>query len=72
MMFFKKKKVKKEYDKANYEPVLCSSICTGETTAGFRNIHTGKYRDEMLIRDPSDLEEFKEMYGIEGDLKTIY
>jgi hypothetical protein len=61
---FGKKKVRLEYDKENLQPVLRCSICTGEQVAGFKNIHTGKFEDKMLIRDQKDLECFKKMYGI--------
>lgn len=72
MHLFGKKKTVKTYDHELYEPVLRSSICTGETTAGFRNRKTGTFQEVMLINGYSDLEEFKETYGITGDLKTIY
>ena len=32
--------------------------------AGFKDVHTGKFTDIMLIRDEKDLEEFKAMYKI--------
>lgn len=59
-----KKKISKLYDKENQKPVLKCSICTGEQVAGFKNIHTGKFEDIMLIRNEKDLEDFKERYGI--------
>ncbi len=59
-----KKKISKSYDKENQKPVLKCSICTGEQVAGFKNIHTGKFEDIMLIRNEKDLEDFKERYGI--------
>lgn len=65
MMFGKKKKVKKDYDRQNRKPVLHCSICTGETVAGFKDLRTGKFEEVMLIRGAGDLAEFKEMYGIE-------
>ena len=65
MMFGKKKKVKKDYDRQNQKPVLHCSICTGETVAGFKDLRTGKFEEVMLIRGAGDLAEFKEMYGIE-------
>jgi hypothetical protein len=71
-MWFRKKKVVKEYDKEHLEPVLMRSICTGETTAGFRNRQTGQYVEDRLILSDSDLEDFRETYGITGDLKVIY
>ena len=54
-----------------FEPVLRSSICTGEKTAGFIDNRTGKYHDVMLIKSEADLAEFKRLYGIE-EVKTIY
>ena len=72
MMLFRKKKEKKTYDAANKKPAVRSSICTGEKTAGFRNIHTGRFEEVMLIRNSSDLEEFKELYGIEGEIEEFY
>lgn len=52
------------YDKETQKPVIRCSICTGEQVAGFKDVHTGKFTDIMLIRDEKDLREFKEMYGI--------
>ncbi len=71
IMFFRKKKTK-EYDKENKRPVLRCSICTGEQVAGFKDINSGAFEEEMMISSPKDLEEFKEMYGIEGELEKIY
>lgn len=68
----KKKKVRLTYDSANVEPVLRKSICTGETTAGFQNKHTGAFTEVLLVRGPADLDEFCSMYGITEELKTIY
>ncbi len=70
--FGKKKTITKTYDKENLVPILRSSICTGETTAGFKNIHTGAYQEVMLITNADDLKEFKQTYGITEDLKTEY
>jgi len=63
-MFGKRKVEKKEYDKENMRPVIKCSICTGEQVAGFKNIHTGKFEDIMLIRNEKDLEKFMKMYEI--------
>ena len=71
-MFFKKKDNKKTYDQTNEKPVIRASICTGERTAGFQDIHTGKFTEVMLIRNDKDLKEFKHIYGINGDIETIY
>ena len=56
----------------NQKPVLHKSICTGETTAGFKDLNTGKYTDIMLIRNEKDLKEFMETYGIERTPDTEY
>lgn len=73
IMFGIGKKVNKtvDYDKENWRPVLKCSICNGEQVAGFENIHTGVFRDEMLIRNDAELEDFKKRYGIE-EIKKIY
>ncbi|MEE1032760.1 MAG: aspartate dehydrogenase [Ruminococcus sp.] len=69
-MFWKKGKTeKKTYDKENLIPVLKCSICTGEQVAGFKNIHTGKFDDVMLIRDEKELKAFMEMYDIKSITK---
>ena len=60
------------YDAAALEPVIRSSICTGEKVAGFRERETGRFREVCLIGSEGDLETFKRRYGIEGDLPTIY
>ena len=71
MIFGKKKDKAPSYDKEHEVPVLKSSICTGEQTAGFLNLETNKYRDVMLIKTPADLEVFKRTYGVD-ELKKIY
>lgn len=63
-MFGKSKIQRKEYDKENYRAIVRSSICTGEQIAGFKNIHTGKFEEVMLIRDGRDMDEFMEMYDL--------
>lgn len=52
------------YDEEKQKPVIRCSICTGEQVAGFKDIHTGKFTDIMLIRSEKDLQEFKDLYGI--------
>lgn len=72
-MFFKKKPVSGSYDHETQKPVIRASICTGEKVAGFLDLRTGKFTDEMLIRTPADLEEFRRRYGIgEEELSTQY
>ena len=68
MRLFKKKTVTKVYDKENKKPVIKASICNGEQVAGFKNIHTGKIEEGMLIKNQADLDAFKKMYGIDGEI----
>ena len=73
-MFGRKKKriEKKSYDRENMKPILHSSICTGETVAGFKNRQTGRFEEVMLIRNGADLQAFREQYGITEDIRKIY
>ncbi len=59
------KPTKKEYNKENQRPILHCSICNGEQIAGFKDIHTGKFDEVMLIRSEDDLEYFKQQYGVD-------
>lgn len=52
------------YDHQTEKPILKCSICNGEQVAGFKNLHTGEFREIMLVKNESDLKHFKEMYGI--------
>ena len=72
MGLFKKKGVVQSYDKENKKPVIKASICNGEQVAGFKDIHTGKVDEVMLIKSPADLEHFKAMYGIDGEIEKEY
>ena len=72
MGLFKKKTIVKTYDKDNKKPVIKASICNGEQVAGFKDIHTGKIEEVMLIKSPSDLEKFKTMYGINEEIIKEY
>lgn len=72
MGLFKKKTVTRSYDKENKKPVIKASICNGEQVAGFKDIHTGKIEEVMLIKGPADLEKFKVMYGIEEEITKEY
>lgn len=66
-MFGKKTNIKndiKQYDKNDWKPVIKCSICNGEQVAGFKDIHTGKFEEIMLIRDNDDLNVFLKRYGL--------
>ena len=69
---FKKKTIVKTYDKDNKKPVIKASICNGEQVAGFKDIHTGKIEEVMLIKSPSDIDIFKKMYGIDEEIAKEY
>lgn len=66
---FKKKTVKKSYDKENKKAVLRCSICTGEQIAGFKDLHTGLFEEIMLIKDSRDLDVFMETYDVAAIIK---
>ena len=61
-----------DYDPEKEIPVIRSSICNGEQVAGFKNIHTGAFEEDMLILGEKDLKEFKKKYGITGEIQKIY
>ncbi len=52
--------------------VIRASICTGEKAAGFRDLRTGRFTEIMLLRTPGDLEAFRRLYGISGEIPTRY
>ena len=68
MRLFKKKTIVKIYDKDNKKPVIKASICNREQVAGFKDVHTGKIEEVMLIKSPEDLDTFKKMYGIDEEI----
>ncbi len=70
-MFFKKTS-KKTYDAKIQKPIIKASICNGEQVAGFLCLQDGTFEEVMLIRKPEDLEEFKRMYGISGEIEKVY
>ena len=72
MGLFKKKIVIQSYDMKNKKTVIKASICNGEQVAGFKDIHTGKIEEVMLIKSPSDLEKFKTIYGIKEEITKEY
>ncbi len=73
MFGFKKKKPIDiyRYNKETEVPAVKSSICTGEKTAGFLEVNTGKYRDIMLVESDADIEAFKSACGVD-EVKEIY
>ena len=63
---------KKTYDSRNQKPVIKASICNGEQVAGFQDIRTGAFEEIMLIQSKKDLDTFKDLYGIDGEIDKIY
>ena len=70
-IFNRKKPASIPYDRASEEPALRCSICTGERTAGFRNIRRGRFREYSLIRNDRELREFLTGCGVD-DCPTVY
>ena len=72
-MFFRRKKNAAVYDKTGKIPMIRTSICTGEQTAGFQDEATGKFFEIMLLRGDADLREFMETYNVaENEIKREY
>ena len=56
-----------------YEPVIRSSICTGERVACMRDRESGRLREVMLLRTDADLDAFCRAYGLTADkIKIVY
>ncbi len=70
-MFRKKRAVQTDYEKENWKPILKCSICSGEQVAGFKNLHTGEFREETLICNEEELRAFMHKYGI-ADIAKEY
>ena len=71
-MLFGRKEKTKSYDPQTVRPVIRCSICTGEKVAGFQNMSTKSFQEVMLIRNENDLKDFRNAYGIDGEIPTIY
>lgn len=61
-----------QYPPEKFSPAIRCSICTGEMTAGFKDLSTGKFIDVALIKNDSELADFKKKYGIVGLIEKIY
>ena len=72
MGLFRKKSKQLTYDSINKKPIIKASICNGEQVAGFKDIHSGKFEEVMLIRGSADLELFKQLYGITEEIGKEY
>jgi len=76
MGLFSRKKPDPDLPKVSleeYEPVIRSSICTGEKTACLRHRESGKLRELICIRNEDDMETFCVTYGVRPEqVRTIY
>ena len=77
MNLFRKKKAPEPefpaFSLEEYEPVVRSSICTGERTGCMRDRESGRLREVMLIRTGEDLDAFCKAYGLSPEqVKTVY
>ena len=72
MKLFRKKAFVCTYDKERQKPIIRARICSGEQVVGFKDIYTGKMEEVMLIKDAADIEKFRTMYGIEGEIEKEY
>ena len=62
-----------QFDMEACEPVIRSSICTGEKVACMRERDSGRLHEVMLIRTEEDLDSFCRSYGLEREkIKTVY
>ena len=72
-MFFRRNNNRVEtYDKERLYPAIRSSICTGEKVAGFKNRETGSFTEKTLVTSDKDIEDFKNRYGITGEVEVFY
>lgn len=61
------------YNKEEQKPIICSSICTGEKVAGFKDLKTGHFTEVMAIKSNKDMDLFLKKYDISvAEIKTEY
>ena len=71
--FRSRPRLAEQYPPEQYEPVLRSSICTGERTACMRERKTGRLLEIMLIRTEQELRDFARDAGVEAaSIRTVY
>lgn len=71
-LFRRKSQPAAGYDREKLAPAIRCSICTGEQVAGFRHREDGRFEEVMLIRSGSDLQAFRERYGITEEIPKFY
>ena len=53
-------------------PGVVRDVFILDQVAGFQDIHTGKIEEIMLIKQTGDIDTFKQMYGIDGEIPKVY
>ncbi len=72
-LFHRREKEAPLYPLENWEPVIRSSICTGEKVLCMRQRSSGSLREISLLRTQADLRDFCRTYGVsEDEIRTIY
>ena len=62
-----------QFPPGRFEPVIRSSICTGEQVACMQEKSTGQLHEVMLIRNAADLEVFCTACGVDaGTVRKVY
>ena len=70
-LFKRRQSPRLAYDPQTQQPAVRRSICTGEMTAGFIDLRTGKFTDFMRVDGREGLEAFKRETGAQ-EIKEIY
>ena len=60
------------YDKSMQYPVIRASICSGEKVFGFKDLNTGRFHEVGLLKSEEDLDYYRDLYKIYGDIPTVY
>ena len=72
-LFHRKEEEAPAFPLSEWEPVIRSSICTGERVACMRHRSSGKLRELRLLRTQDDLRAFCRTYGVsESEIRTVY
>ncbi len=72
MKLFRRKNEQEDHAWDGQQPAMKSSICTGETVAGFLDAR-GKFQEIMLIAGEEDLAFFCRKYGLKKEeIKHIF
>ncbi len=68
----RKKEETRYYDKSMQYPVIRTSICSGEKVFGFKDLNTGRFHEVGLLKNEEDLDYYRDLYKIYGDIPTVY